>query len=351
MKKKITDVKIKAILNIFINGFATSINGRTGCFVLMLIGCATWQPCIAEAIEIYHFLVEFKNGSVVERIFSEPPERYEDSFKEYIMRTKLIEKRHYSVDGFIRTFGEKNYKRLVTGYFGFGPEEDIILKRQTHGLEADANALPAPDKMSAKLLETWKFIEKKDNTPAEAEIHLKSKRPDRFGEETVASKPSPVPRASDKKTTKASSRAEKKTVLKPPEKSIALTGASSGKKIVVYRFLVEYINGKIMERHATVTLNQYQNLYRGYVKRAALIEKKAYTENHFKSRFGQNAHQLLVQGSFGIGDIEMIMESRIKRGLPPRNDVLPKPGPETPKLTEKLEQLLSKRNFTLRNKP
>ncbi|HKI49415.1 MAG TPA: hypothetical protein VKA69_08805, partial [Desulfobacteria bacterium] len=83
------------------------------------------------AIDVYHFLVEYKNGRIVERIFPESPESYQIAFKGYVIKTKLIEKRDYSVDGFIQTFGEASHERLMAGYFGFGMEEEIMFNRQT----------------------------------------------------------------------------------------------------------------------------------------------------------------------------------------------------------------------------
>jgi hypothetical protein len=313
------------------------------------------------AIDIYHFLVEYKNGRVVERIFPESPESYQMTFKEYVTKTKLIEKRHYSLDGFIRTFGEDSYERLVTGYFGVGLEEQIIYNRQTQGLELDSGALPPPDKTSAKLLEVWKYMEDKNVMPPHAQKvtkptpnpHLKPQPP------TIL-KTNPAQAAVRKKTLKGKKKPQtsheetgnithkaKKEHLNQPIPPNPPKSPEPG-KIAVYRFLVLYINGKVMEKSATMTPEQYQKRYQEYVKKTALIEKKTYTESQFKNVFGKNAHNLLIQGNFGVSDIEMIMQSRMERGMPPRENVLPEPGTKSETFSKKLEHLLRNKNFTLR---
>ena len=121
----------------------------------ILLLCAPGQFSRAWAIDVYHFLVEFKNGRAVERISAESPESYEHLFESYVSKTKLIEKREYSVNEFIQTFGEDPYEDLMAGYFGFGVEEEIIFNRQTQGLEFNADALPPPDETSIRLMEIW----------------------------------------------------------------------------------------------------------------------------------------------------------------------------------------------------
>lgn len=313
-----------------------------------------------RAIDIYHFLVEYKNGRIVERIFPESPESYRITFKDYVIKTKLIEKRHYTVDGFIRTFGEDSYERLMTGYFGFGSEEQIIFNRQTQGLQLDAGALPPPDKTSARLLEVWKYMEDKDiAVPHEKKApkptsnpFLKTQSPNNLKTNlthaVVRKKPEKrkkKPATSDRETEPALKETKEhpgQTTPPPSPKS------SESENIDVYRFLVRYINGKVLEKSAIMTPEQYQKRYQGYVTKTALVEKKAYTKNQFKTVFGENAHNLLIQGNFGVGDMEMIMQSRMERGMPPRENVLPEPGPKSEKLSKRLEHLLRNKNFTLR---
>ncbi len=336
------------------------------CCFFVLVCWVTWQPSVSHAIDIYHFLVEYNNGRIAEKILSEPPEDYQEYFKDYVARTKLIEKRHYSVDGFIRTYGDENYELLMTGYFGFGMEEEIILNHEAQGLEADSKALPPPDEKSARLLEAWKSLEKRDGGITTAKPIPAQNRIDRSKEKkTTVSKPSHTdlpagekvkvtsvpPSHAEKETTKTFPDPGKKPAPEPHKKPRPRPDSPTERKITVYRFLAAYMNGKIMERQATVTPEQYMRLYRGYVKKVVLLAEKTYTENGFKDRFGRNAHRLLVQGNFGVGDIEMIMESRIRRGLPPQKNVLPQPGPENQALHERMEELRKNRIFTLQNDP
>ncbi len=315
----------------------------------------------AWAIDVYHFLVEYKNGRVVEKIYPEPPESYERVFKEYVSKTKLIEKREYSVDGFIQTFGEEKYDRLMTGYFGMGLEEEIIFNRQTQGLGFDTGALPPPDEISAKLLEVWKNMEQEEviaNSEKEASRISGgvSPKPQPADPEELTPSQVAVPTKSAKEEDRAAgpfperagtitletgetrqSEAQKKPSIKP----------SKGEKIDVYRFLVQYINGKTVEKTATITPEQYTRRYPGYVTKTAMVDKKSYSESRFKKVFGKKAYSLLIQGNFGVGDMEMIMQSRLERGMPSRKNVLPEAGPESEMLSKRLEHLLKKRNFTL----
>ena len=309
-----------------------------------------------RAIDIYHFLVEYKNGRIVERIFPESPESYQMYFKDYVIKTKLIEKRHYTVDGFIRTFGENSHERLMTGYFGFGLEEQIILDRQIHGLQLNAGVLPPPDKTSARLLEIWKSMEDKNIfAPHEKKGSKKPQNPSSKTQSPNNSKTNltrAVVRKKPEKKIKKPLTSDRETELnfKKTKEGLPPTPPESPKpeKIDIYRFLVRYINGKTMEKSTTMTPDQYQKRYQRYVKKTALIEKKTYTKSRFITVFGENAHNLLIQGNFGVGDMEMIMQSRMERGMPPRENVLPEPGPKSEKLSKRLEHLLRNKNFTLR---
>jgi hypothetical protein len=327
----------------------------------VLLLSASGQFSKAMAIDVYHFLVEYKNKRIVERIFPESPENYQITFKGYVIRTKLIEKRDYSVDGFIQTFGEANHERLMAGYFGFDMEEQIMFNRQTQGLKPDASALPPPDKTSAKLLEAWKHLENKDIAAAHEkksleptpDVSSKTKapatlkiNPARIAVEKESQEDKATPLPLDKETENKSLQ-EKSTPSSQPIPSE--TGKKSEpERIEVYRFLVQYINGRTVEKTTTMTPEQYQKRYPGYVKKTALIEKKRYTESQFVNAFGEKAHNLLVQGNFGVSDTEMIMQSRMERGMPPRKNVLPEPGPESEKLSRRLDHLLRNKNFMLR---
>ncbi len=343
------------------------VRGRTKgaslVFILFLFGMGHFSD--TWAIDIYHFLVLYKNGRVVERIFPETPESYQGQFQGYVAKTKLIQKHHYSVDGFIRTFGEKSYENLMTGYFGFGSEEEIIFNRQTQGFEIDPQALPPPDKSSDRLMDAWRFLEEKEKRSKDEKARVdatrsmaaKSKPPDAL--EITPTKASAMKKVENPET--PPSRAGKtadSVPLKPKKKPQKETTRPSPpplptttEDIMVYRFLAQYINGKIMEKRTAITPEQYRKQYREYVTKTALIEKKPYSKVRFKKAFGRNAHLLLIQGSFGVGDIEMIMQSRMERGMPPRKDVLPAPGPESKKLKKKLENLSRNRNFTLQGPP
>ena len=327
----------------------------------ILLLCASGQFSKAWAIDVYHFLVEFKNGRVVERIFSESPESYAGLFKEYVIKTKPIEKRHYSVDGFILTFGKDAYEDLMAGYFGFGLEEEIIFDRQTQGLEFEAGALPPPDETSAKLLEVWRDMDRGNVVADSEKITLEppdavpSKTQPKTLLEATPSQPA-VPKKSEKegnRTAQASLKdvgnitfqAEGKHEKEPT--SPHPSSPPAGERTDVYRFLVQYINGKTVEKTAAITPEQYEKRYPGYVTKTALVQKKSYSKDQFEKVFGKKAHSLLVQGNFGVGDMEMIMQSRTERGMPPRKDVLPPPGPESEKLSKKLEQLSRNKNFTL----
>jgi len=345
------------------NGLATFASPRprtlaAGLFVVFLF-CVSGQFSKAWAIDIYHFLVEFKNGRIVERIFPESPENYRTSFKEYVVKTKFIEKRYYSVGGFIQTFGEDDYERLMTGYFGFGLEEQIIFNRQTQGLEFDAGVLPRPDETSSRLAEKWKQMENENIMAAHEEIppppDASLKKLPQTGLKTTPARVAVREKTeTDEKETTAFEEKIEDIALQTKKAPISQPAPPSPSKIPeketidVYRFLVRYINDKIIEKSATMTPDQYAKRYQGYVKKTALIEKKAYTERQFKTVFGENAHNLLVQGNFGVGDIEMVMQSRIERGMSPRENVLPKPGPDAEKLSKRLEHLLRNKNFTLR---
>ena len=216
---------------------------------------------------------------------------------------------------------------------------------------------------STRLLETWKLLEKKDaqDSSEKADSAPTRSEPSKSGDLSASIDGVPAKAAakvgkeamtfSTAPSDRNTEDAELKPKMKAPQKQAShpqpSTPVPANEEIVVYRFLVEYINGKLAEKYAVTPPGQYQKRYRGYVTRTALIEKKTYSKSQFEKAYGRNARQLLIQGNFGVGDIEMIMQSRMQRGMPPRKNVLPEPGPETPKLRKKLEGSLENRNFTL----
>jgi hypothetical protein len=354
--------QIKIPIDFSASGSAHLRKNVLGAFLLcVLLLFASGQFSRAWAIDVYHFLVKYKNGRVAEKIYPEPPEDYEHQFKDYVSKTRLIEKREYSVDGFIKTFGEEKYERLMTGYFGFGLEEEIIFNRQTQGLGFDSGALPPPDETSSKLLEIWNGMERKELL---AESLKKAKTPQGDGPQEpqpetpkkITSSRAAVPKKSEKDGDRAArplpEGAQTITLKTEEKRKNEAEGPPSspppeGEKIDVYRFLVQYINGKTVEKTATMTPEQYTSRYPGYVTKTAMVDKKSYSKSRFKKVFGEEAYSLLIQGNFGVGDMEMIMQSRSERGMPSRKDVLPKAGPESEKLSKRLEHLLKTRNFTV----
>ena len=295
-------------------------------------------------IDVYHFLVEYENGRIIEKIASESPEAYQTYHEGYVSRTRLLEKRQYSVDGFIQTFGYERYERFMAGYFGFGLEEQIIFNRQTQGLEANAWALPPADGTSARLLEIWKELEKEKEGIFDAD-HGKTSKPLAGISEQKPSQPTlkrPTPQIEAEKAPEID---EKKVITSSPGNAESAPLQDNAEKatktdtIDIYVFLVQYINGETLEKTSRMTPRQYANHYRGYVRKTALLQKKTYTENEFKKAFGKKGHSLLIQGNFGVSDIEMVMQSRMERGMPPHKNILPGPGPDAEKLAQKLEQL------------
>ena len=99
---------------------------------------------------------------------------------------------------------------------------------------------------------------------------------------------------------------------------------SYGPGIWVYRFSVQYINGRTVEKVSAQLPEEYHRYYKGYVRKVTLIGKKVYTVREFKKTFGEKNRNLLIQGLFGKDDMDIVMENRIKRGLAPDQSVLPR---------------------------
>ncbi len=335
--------------------FRFSLNGHPAPFhkntvlalilaVILLCGSGDFSETFG--IDVYHFLVEYENGRIVEKIISESPVAYQNYHEGYVARTRLLERRQYSVDGFIQTFGYEGYERFMAGYFGFGLEEQIIFNRQTQGLETNAMALPPADETSAKLLEIWKELEKEKEGVFDAD-HGKTSKPKAGISEQKSSQPPLKKTTPQIETEKVPEIDEKKVITSSPGNAENAPLQDNAEKAIktdtidIYVFLVQYINGETLEKTSGMTPRQYANHYRGYVRKTALLQKKTYTENEFKKAFGKKGHSLLIQGNFGVSDIEMVMQSRMERGMPPHKNILPGTGPDAKKLGKKLEQLLA----------
>ena len=105
----------------------------------------------ALAIDVYHFLVQYKNGRVAEKISTLSGENYKDCYEGYVANIVLLKKKEFTLQQFSLTFGPKNYHRLMVGHFGFGPEEQIIFHRNAGGLDVNPLALPPPGEKSKAL--------------------------------------------------------------------------------------------------------------------------------------------------------------------------------------------------------
>jgi hypothetical protein len=111
---------------------------------------AFWTAPEVGAIDVYSFVVQFKNGMTVDRISSQSPENYMNYFQGYVEKVELLRKKHYSVNQFIEDFGEEHFQLLLRGLFfvksnGEGlvksEEEQIMFERMTNGKGPDPGAL------------------------------------------------------------------------------------------------------------------------------------------------------------------------------------------------------------------
>ena len=109
-----------------------------------------WTASEVRAIDVYSFIVQFKNGLTVDRISAQSPESYMNYFQGYVEKVELLRKKHYSVNQFIEDFGEDNFQLFLRGLFFVesngealvkSEEEQIMFERMTNGKEPDPGAL------------------------------------------------------------------------------------------------------------------------------------------------------------------------------------------------------------------
>jgi hypothetical protein len=288
----------------------------------------------ALAIDVYHLLVQYKNGRVAEKISTQSVENYKNCYEGYVANVVLLNKKEYSLQRFDQTFGRKNYHRLMTGHFGFGLEEQIIFGRNNSGFDVNPRALPPPDRKSKALAKKLERI-----------IHGGHQTGDSNSlGESLLPNPGPLPAQGDDPDSLAKWSPQEEGMDLPVEPHPKNPKESDekesyGPKIDVYRFLAEYINGGMVEKASTQLPEEYHKQYKGYVRKVASLGKETYTVREFKETFGGGNYDLLIQGLFGKDDTDIVMENRIKRGIAPRPDVLPAPSEKSIKLAHKLKKL------------
>ena len=285
----------------------------------------------ARSIDVYHFLVQYKNGRVAEKIATHSEENYKDFFEGYVANVVLLNKKEYSLHKFIQTFGKKNYYRFMTGYFGFGLEEKIISQRNAGGFDVNPQALPPPDKNS-------KMLAKKLDRMLHS-VH-QGGNTDPLNRSTLPNPVPPLPAQFDDPGFPANFSLQEGGInlpvdLHPDSPRESDDKGSYGPEIIIYRFSAEYINGGTVEKISTQSPEEYQRHYKGYVRKVALIGEKTYSVREFKKTFGEKNRNLFIQGLFGKDDIDIVMENRIKRGLAPDQNVLPAPSKDFSKLAKK----------------
>ena len=289
----------------------------------------------ALAINVYHFMVQYKNGRVVEKIATHSEENYKNYYEGYVANVVLLNKKEYSLQRFIQTFGQKNYHRFMTGYFGFGLEEQIIFHRNAAGLNVNPLALPPPDKQS-------KALEKK----LDRILHGDHKAGDTYQlDKSTLPNSGPLPAQGDDPDFLANGSLQEGGVdlpvdLHPESPKESDEKESYSAKIHIYRFLAEYINGRTVEKASTQLPGEYHKHYKGYVRKVASLGKETYTVREFKKTFGEKNYNLLIQGLFGKDDTDIVMENRMKRGFAPQPSVLPAPSKKSIKLAKKLKKLI-----------
>ena len=288
----------------------------------------------ALAVDVYHFLVEYKNGRVAEKISTQSGENYKNCYEGYVENVVLLKKKEFSLRQFTQTFGRDNYHRLMTGHFGFGLEENIIFDRNGGGLDVNPQALPPPDRQS-------KALAKKLNRT----LHGDRRTNDR-DQLRISTLPNPelLPSQDDDPDSLANGSPQEEGLDLPvaphpdsPKESDEKE--SYGARIDIYRFLAEYINGGTIEKASAQLPEEYHKQYKGYVRKVTLLGKETYTVREFQETFGKKNYNLLIQGLFGKDDTDIVMENRIKRGIGAHPDVLPAPSEKSIKLAKKLEKL------------
>jgi len=289
----------------------------------------------ALAIDVYHFLVQYKNGRVAEKFSTLSGENYKNCYEGYVANVVLLKKKEFSLQQFSQTFGPRNYHRLMMGHFGFGPEEQIIFHRNAGGLDVNPLALPPPGKKSKALAKKLDRILHGDHQAGDSDQLDKSTLPN----------PGSLPSQDDEPDSLANWSLREEGVdlpgdLHPVSPKESDEKESYGAKIDVYLFLAEYINGRTVEKASTQLPEEYHRHYKGYVRKVASLGKETYTVREFKETFGEKNYNLLIQGLFGKDDIDIVMENRIKRRIAPQPSVLPAPSKKSIKLTKKLKKLI-----------
>ncbi|MCD6294654.1 MAG: hypothetical protein J7M20_06965 [Deltaproteobacteria bacterium] len=293
----------------------------------------------ALAIDVYHFLVQYKNGRVAEKISTLSGENYKNCYEGYVANIVLLKKKEFTLQQFSLTFGPKNYHRLMVGHFGFGPEEQIIFNRNAGGLDVNPLALPPPGEKSKALAKELDRLLNGDHRAGNGDPADKS---------TLAD-PDPLPSQGDEPNSLANWSLREKDIDLPVDPHPESPKESDEKesyhpKIDVYRFLVEYINGETVEKVSTQLPEEYHKQYRGYVRKVASLGKKTYTVRKFKETFGEKSYNLLIQGLFGKDDTDIVMENRMRRGIAPRASALPASSKESIQLAQRLKELTKIQN-------
>ena len=304
--------------------------GLAGVILLLTLSIFTE----ALAIDVYHYLVQYKNGRIVEKIVTHSEEDYKNQCEGYVAKIELLNKKKYSLQRFIQAFGRDNYHRLMTGCFGFGLEEKIILQRNAGGLNVNPLALPPPDERSKVLAKKLDRILNGGHQAGDT---------DQLDESTLPH-PSPLATQGDDSDFMVHWSLQDEDINLPvdlcrisPEETDERE--SYGVKIDIYRFLAEYINGRTVEKTSAQLPEEYHEHYKGYVRKVASLERKTYTVREFKKTYGGKNFNLLIQGLFGKDDIDIVMENRIRRGIAPYPGVLPAPSKKSIKLARKLKKL------------
>ena len=85
-----------------------------------------WTASDVRAIDVYSFVVQFKNGLTVDKISAQSPENYMNYFQGYVENVELLRKKQYSVNQFIEDFGEENFQLLLRGLFLWKVMEKVL---------------------------------------------------------------------------------------------------------------------------------------------------------------------------------------------------------------------------------
>jgi len=109
-------------------------------------------------IDVYRFLAEYINGGTVEKVSARLPEEYHKQYSGYVRKVASLGKKTYSVRGFKKTFGEKDYNLLIQGLFGKDDTDIVMENRMRRGLAPQASALPASSKESIQLAQRLKEL-------------------------------------------------------------------------------------------------------------------------------------------------------------------------------------------------